>query len=151
MIAWSRILAALRLSLRVRKPDDDLGGTLLVGASPQIELGDNGIECLYQEGGRFRLESPSLQHAPYWHDRALQVVEGFAASQFVPRPGSTARAFYAPAFASRRMTSLYVSPGSRIWPSRLTNSVASQIRTSPSGPGRGVALAVPRSDVLMAL
>ena len=44
-------LGSVKSSLTERKPNYDFGGTLFVGASPQIELGDNGVESLYQEGG----------------------------------------------------------------------------------------------------
>jgi hypothetical protein len=93
-------LCGVNSPLTERKADDDVGGTLLVGASPQIELGDNGVESVYQEGGRFRFEGSSLQHAPYWHDRALQAVESLQLGMYRGRVRSQARSMGSPSPAA---------------------------------------------------
>jgi hypothetical protein len=74
-------LCGLKAPLTERKPDDDLCSLLPIGIGPQIELGDNGVERLYQEGGCFRLESSSLQHPSYRASPASSLEAPLAAAR----------------------------------------------------------------------
>ena len=53
-------LGSVEAPLSVRKPDDSLGDPFPISGAPQIELDDNGVERLNEDGGCCRFEGSAF-------------------------------------------------------------------------------------------